>query len=348
MQGNFAPPPPPPPPAMGGVDEGSIRRYLSDHKWPKGLVIALMKSLAITPARFFICDDSGSMMSSDGHRVIQVNQDNHKVVTCTRWAELTETLKFHINLANRAQAPTEFRLLNGAAAISVGSDMETDTVGVPTMMGLLDASPGGGTPLCFHVNEVMKQIIEIAPQLKAAGKKAALVICTDGEASDGDIASVLRQLHALPVWVVIRLCTDQDAIVDYWNNIDNQIELNMDVIDDPIGEAKEIDRLNNWLTYGEPLHRLREFGVTAKEIDMIDEVTLSAEQMRNLCAFIFGVDGQSMPHPEVDFHAFANALSDLNDREPMVWNPMTGSLTKWINMKKLAATYNRRGGGGGG
>jgi hypothetical protein len=82
--------------------------------------------------------------------------------------------------------------------------METDTIGVPTMMGLLDASPGGGTPLCFHVNEVMKQIIEIAPQLKAAGKKAALVICTDGEASDGDIASVLRKLHTLPVWVVIR------------------------------------------------------------------------------------------------------------------------------------------------
>jgi hypothetical protein len=164
--------------------------------------------------------------------------------------------------------------------------MQNDMAGVPTMLGLLDASPGGGTPLCHHVNEVMKQIIAIAPQLKAAGKKAALVICTDGEASDGDITAVLRQLHTLPVWVVIRLCTDQDAIVNYWNNIDNQIELNMDVIDDPIGEAKEINRLNSWLTYGEPLHRLREFGVTAKEIDMIDEVTLSAEQMRNLCAFM--------------------------------------------------------------
>jgi hypothetical protein len=43
-----------------------------------GLVIALMRGLAITPARFFICDDSGSMMSSDGHRVIQVNPTSHK------------------------------------------------------------------------------------------------------------------------------------------------------------------------------------------------------------------------------------------------------------------------------
>jgi hypothetical protein len=40
------------------------------------------------------------------------------------------------------------------------------------MHALLDGSPGGGTPLCYHVNEVMKQIIAITPQLKAAGKKA--------------------------------------------------------------------------------------------------------------------------------------------------------------------------------
>jgi hypothetical protein len=92
------------------------------------------------------------------------------------------------------------------------------------------------------------------------GKKAALVILTDGEASDGDIVAAMRPLYQLPVWVVIRLCTDNDQIVDYWNNIDSQIELNMDVIDDPLGEAKEIYEHNKWFTYGEPLHRLREFG----------------------------------------------------------------------------------------
>ena len=31
-------------------------------------------------------------------------------------------------------------------------------------------------------------------------------------------------------------------MVNYWNNIDNEIELNMDVIDDPLGEAQEIHR----------------------------------------------------------------------------------------------------------
>ena len=50
----------------------------------------------------------------------------------------------------------------------------------------------------------------------------------------------MRPLQQLPVWVVIRLCTDEDRMVDYWNSVDGEIELNMDVIDDPNGEAREI------------------------------------------------------------------------------------------------------------
>jgi hypothetical protein len=54
--------------------------------------------------------------------------------------------------------------------------------------------------------------------------------------------AVMRPLQQLPVWVVIRLCTNEDRMVEYWNNIDSAIELNMDVIDDPLGEATEIYR----------------------------------------------------------------------------------------------------------
>ena len=50
----------------------------------------------------------------------------------------------------------------------------------------------------------------------------------------------MRPLQQLPVWIVIRLCTDEDKMVDYWNKVDGEIELNMDVIDDHNGEAREI------------------------------------------------------------------------------------------------------------
>jgi hypothetical protein len=39
-------------------------------------------------------------------------------------------------------------------------------------------------------------------------------------------------------------------------------------------------RHNGWLTYGEPLHRLREFGTIVKEMDLIDEAPLSVDEMK--------------------------------------------------------------------
>ena len=45
-------------------------------------------------------------------------------------------------------------------------------------------------------------------------------------------------------------------------------------------------RVNSWLTYGEPLHRLREFGVMAREMDLIDENTLSIDHMKAICCYM--------------------------------------------------------------
>lgn len=38
--------------------------------------------------------------------------------------------------------------------------------------------------------------------------------------------------------------------------------------------------------FSEPLHRMREFGASMKEMDIIDESTLSSEQMRVVCAYM--------------------------------------------------------------
>ena len=123
-------------------------------------------------------------------------------------------------------------------------------------------------------------------QLRANGHKAAVIICTDGESSDGDVAAALKPLHNLPVWVVIRLCTDEENIVNYWNSIDNVLELELDILDDLVSEAEEVNKVNNWFTYGEPLHLLRQFGVSIKELDMLDEKALTIDQIRDVCAIM--------------------------------------------------------------
>ena len=178
----------------------------------------------------------------------------------------------------------EFRMINAVAPVLLGQ--QDGGTNYQSLMRNFEESPGGGTPLCRHINEVIAQIRVMEPHLRANGQRAVVVIATDGESSDGDIAAAMKPLEKLPVWVVIRLCTDDDAIVSYWNNIDGQLELEMDVLDDLVGEAKEVHEHNSWLTYGEPLHRLREWGVHMREMDLIDEGPLSAEHMRSVCAMM--------------------------------------------------------------
>ena len=55
--------------------------------------------------------------------------------------------------------------------------------------------------------------------------------------------------------MVLRLCTNQKEVIDYWDSIDGQLELDIDVLDDQIGDGEQVLKKNGWLTYGEPIHR---------------------------------------------------------------------------------------------
>ncbi len=174
--------------------------------------------------------------------------------------------------------------MNSAQPLRIGFDPNEDSVTFPAVSAILnDGSPSGGTPLCRHITEITAIIRAHETYLRSTGKKACIIIATDGESSDGDVAKVLEPLKSLPVWVVLRFCTDDDNIVRYWNNIDNNLELDMDVLDDYFGEAQEVYESNNWLVYGEAIHRMREFGVTMKELDQLDEALLSVDDMMKVC-----------------------------------------------------------------
>ena len=49
---------------------------------------------------------------------------------------------------------------------------------------------------------------------------------------------------------------------------------------------QEIHQKNEWFTYAEPLHRLREFGIPIKELDLLDEKTLMPSQIREIAHVI--------------------------------------------------------------
>jgi hypothetical protein len=314
------------------INEAGLREYLRAHQWPTGMQDAVLKSLNRIPMRYFIVDDSGSMAVSDGHRLV-----NNKMVNCTRWSELVCGMKFHAGLAQASGAVSEFRLLNAAVPCLVGC--QDGGEGYRMLMRALDGTPGGKTPLCRHINEITAQIRSMETQIRQAGHKVVVVIATDGESTDGDILTALKPLENLPVQIVIRLCTDEDNIVNYWNDIDNQLEAEIDVLDDLAGEAEEVCSNNKWLTYGEPMHKLREFGIDIKEFDLLDQSKLSLEQIRVVCATLFGGRPDDYPHPEADAKAFMKYLHVKNQESGLVYSPTKKAMRPWIEEGVLQSQY---------
>lgn len=264
------------------IDEENTRLYLTRNEWPVGLQQTLINGLKKVPKRFIIVDNSGSMALADGN-VLYKGNGVTKTVKCSRWEELANSMRFHAGLAHATKAPTEFRLLNDSHPVTLGVSKDEEST-LEMLLGMLDSSPSGGTPLCKHISHVISEIRAMEHELRQNRQKVVVIIATDGQASDGELTNAMRPLQRLPVWVVVRLCTDNERIVKYWNGIDSQLELEMDVLDDIFSESQEVSSLNPWLTYGEPLHRMREFGISLKEMDLIDEAELSSEQMRSVAA----------------------------------------------------------------
>lgn len=51
-------------------------------------------------------------------------------------------------------------------------------------------------------------------------------------------------------------------------------------------ESKQVYELNPWLTYGEPMHRLRELGFHLPFLDRLDEDAYSADDIHTLATFL--------------------------------------------------------------
>lgn len=91
----------------------------------------------------------GSMSEPDGHIFLKIGEAHHSVTT-TRWEELSEALKFHIELVKCSGTQAEFRFLNGdSVMISPNSPevislisvrymwMQYNDVSIPSRMLLL-------------------------------------------------------------------------------------------------------------------------------------------------------------------------------------------------------------------
>jgi hypothetical protein len=299
------------------------------------------------------------MTKGDGHRIAESRSAKVvKLVGCSRWNELQQTVEYHAEMSALLKAPTVFRLLNdpgrivGPQQFSVaerGGEFLQEDVSVAKKT-MTNASPSGCTPLSRHIVEIRENIVAMLPQLESTGQKVAIILATDGLPSDtygvSDSSTRLesernvRSLAGLPVWVVVRLCTDEADVVEYYNNLDSHLELSLEVLDDWVGEAQEIYGTNPWLNYGICLHRMREMGFHNRLFDLLDERALNLSELNEFFTFLFGPEAfDGAPDPSLDFKAFMHHVKTVSSKAGQLWNPVSKRMGPWIDVKKLKSTY---------
>ena len=334
---------------------------LQDQGFTRGLAKTLTDNNASFPLRIWVVDNSGSMRIADGHRIAETsNSNNVKLVTCSRWSEIQQTVEYHAQMAHLLKAPTVFRLLNdpgrivGPQQFSIGEN-GTHTIDNDLAVALRtikNVSPGGVTPLAEHVREIRSNILSMDQSLRQDGTKVVVVLATDGLPTDShgqcdittkrEFTQALRSLEGLPVWIVVRLCTDEDDVVEYYNNLDAQLELSIEVLDDFTQEAKEVCAKNAWLNYALPLHRCREMGYYNRLFDLLDERLLSLEELREFLFLLFGAENfDGVPDPQTDWRGFMRSIASIVGSEKKQWNPVTKRLSPWVNIKKLDKEYRK-------
>lgn len=263
------------------LNPNGLKNYLISQSWTPGMIEEFKNNLKNIPMRYFVYDDSGSMTTNDGKKKI----GRGRYIDCSRWNELCTVMDFQYSACYYGNIRSKFVFLNNRVPYE-SCDQMWDMNTLTEMKSM----SGGGTPLCRVISKIVNEIESYVVGLRQLGKKVVVSIATDGIPDDGDITKVLRRFKDLPVYLILRLCTDEEKIVKFWNEIDKELELNLDVLDDYVSEATEVYEHNPSICYSESLHQFREFGTKSKEMDMLDEQKLSVEQLINLGKIIYSVN----------------------------------------------------------
>lgn len=345
------------PSIMESLNEDQISKLI-EQGYTKGLVKSLQNTKEAFEERIWIIDNSGSMQQIDGHRIVETCSRNFvKMVPCSRLEEIRECISYHVQLASTIKAPTSFRFLNNPGAhvgpqrFEVSKNPASAVYEVREALKIMQkVRPGGCTPLVNHILDIQAEVSQIATKLRQNGKRVAIIIATDGLPTDergyggtlqqNQFVESLRRLEGLPVWVVVRLCTDDEDVVSFYNELDSVLELSVEVLDDFSGEAQEVYEKNPWLNYALPLHRMREMGYHDRIFDMLDERSLTKSELRDFCVLLFGEENfDGVPDPSLDWEGFTKSVEKLLKTEKPQWDPVKKRMKPWIDFSYLNWTY---------
>jgi len=343
-----------------------IRRHIQAGLQPS-LAASLGSEASRISTRIYLLDNSGSTSIGDGHMVVPTGlRGQYSSIPCTRWDEIKNMAlnqaRWNASLGVRA----EFILLNppcpqdpmpGRDFMIIDSD---GTVPNPVDAGveeqvaalqrMLDRNgPRGPTPLVARLQELQRRL-----KLQFVdGERIMLTIATDGvptcpggNSSSQDqvqLVQVLRGFVAsFNALIVIRLATDDEKVVEFYNKVDEDIEFALDILDDLEGEAKEIAAAgNDWFAYTPMMHCIREAGTAEKPLDTLDERALTVGEIATMLEFLFR--GEDHPPFPRDPAALLQIATQVVKRSPPVFDGRRGKMAAPIDTSKLRrALYKHR------
>lgn len=347
-----------------------VERLVAELDYPSDLAKRLVTCIQTQFVKhYWLIDNSGSMLTTDCVRMVQKdvfdvgasNAKNSKklydTVKCSRWNELENTIISHIDLASILEVPTTFRLLQGTRGMQeftinqVPDDVESAKAIVR------QSKPDGVTLLSDHIHEICNHIEEDKHLLLEKGQKAVVVIATDAIPSDqyGDTSEeakekffiALKKLQLLPVWIVIRLCTNDRKAMQYYRKLDKKLEIPIECVSDYITESKEVRRWNPWLNYSRQIHQCREMGFHHRVFDLLDERPLTKDDLLEFLTVLFGAeafDTNVAPNMHTHWNDFLQYLKNqvLNLSEKQ-YSPTTKKMEDIIDVKGLATAHGIRG-----
>eukprot|EP00462_Mataza_sp_D1_P000597 CAMPEP_0175091004 /NCGR_PEP_ID=MMETSP0086_2-20121207/1665_1 /TAXON_ID=136419 /ORGANISM="Unknown Unknown, Strain D1" /LENGTH=427 /DNA_ID=CAMNT_0016363705 /DNA_START=149 /DNA_END=1433 /DNA_ORIENTATION=+ len=294
-------------------------------------------------AAFYVLDNSGSMHTPDGKIFVQCNDGRLvKKSHVTRWEELCNVVQRVAKYNLRRGMKAAYYLLNPSTdawvedrdfvVIDPGNDnCETKlTFLLHTMLS--NSQIRGCTPLHKITTFFTKQL---ATNQQNQHTPINYNVITDGVPDSREqFESALRVLTSkYHTFLTVNLCTDDDSVVDYYNDLDQKLgsELSgMDVLDDLQSEQIEIKKLGTvFFVYTLDIHTARQAGCYSQMADLLDETTLPLHFVNQLCKEL---TGHKDLMPRINDPEYCDFLTRYNKQ---VFDVSSGSMKPSLDVGKI-------------
>ena len=222
--------------AIGGLPTKQFTK-LRQQGFPPGLALEVGGSRSSFHVRFWSIDNS-SGMDSDHCSSKQVKfhpgRGRTTIERCSRWNELQGSMEDQIRLACLMEFSSLFCLRNGVKGdrkffVANQNSKSIDDDVQRAIKAIQQAPALGYTPLEKHVQEFTKRVLLLSSILKKQKQKAVCILAVGNLPADGkgfvseqtkqQFLRNLTELGRLPVWIVIRLCTDDKNVADFYHDL---------------------------------------------------------------------------------------------------------------------------------